>query len=230
MGGAPYTRLPAHAKAIVDPTVWGLSRQSAGIKTRFATAATDVWVRWKLASGLPKGDWLWPPTGHGGVDIYIDDEVTGSTWATSSGNNPKMAIQNVTSAGLVTGLFNVPAPSDGKPRNYTVYLPLGAETTSIEVAAMDAHSLDNVPLVAIPPPANASLPRSHLPVLWYGTCSSFQCLQSAADPHACRTPSLHSSLGVRDTNILAWLQERPSCMAQRPIARGWGIHHKQRGC
>jgi hypothetical protein len=64
MGGAPYTRLPAKAKAIVDPTVWSIAQKSAGIKTRFATTATDVWIRWKLVDGTaPKGDWLWPADG-----------------------------------------------------------------------------------------------------------------------------------------------------------------------
>ena len=45
MGDSPYTRLPAKAHAIVDKTVWSLAQMSAGLKTRFSTAAKDVWVR-----------------------------------------------------------------------------------------------------------------------------------------------------------------------------------------
>ena len=37
-----YTRLPAKAKAIVDPTVWSLAQMSAGLKSRFSTTAKDV--------------------------------------------------------------------------------------------------------------------------------------------------------------------------------------------
>ncbi len=76
MGGKPYTRFPAKAKAYtsnVSEGTWGTAQRSAGIKTRFSTAASDVWVHWHLDSQV-KGDWLWPATGHAGIDIYIDDD------------------------------------------------------------------------------------------------------------------------------------------------------------
>ena len=63
----------AKAQAIVDSGVWAKAERSAGLKTRFSTNATDLWVHWYLQDS-EGGDWLWPPTGHAGVDIYIEDE------------------------------------------------------------------------------------------------------------------------------------------------------------
>jgi hypothetical protein len=48
MGPSKYTRLPAKAEKIVDSTVWGLAQMSAGLKTRFSTAAKDVWARLRV--------------------------------------------------------------------------------------------------------------------------------------------------------------------------------------
>ena len=48
MGAEKYTRLPARAEGIVDRTVWNLAQMSAGLKTRFATGAKDVWIHWTL--------------------------------------------------------------------------------------------------------------------------------------------------------------------------------------
>ena len=180
MGGKPYTRFPAKAQAFTaegPEAVWNTAQRSAGLKTRFATAAADVWVHWHLTSQA-QGDWLWPAVGHCGVDIYIEDDDAAELpaaggarlrWATSSGNAPTMHAQDAVKDGLYTGLFNIPPRSDRRPRNFTVYLPLAAETVSIEVAAMSAHSASNVPLTPLPPPVNSSLRNSNLPVLWVGT-------------------------------------------------------------
>ena len=80
-----------------------------------------------------------------------------------------MHAQDAVKDGLYTGLFNIPPRSDRRPRNFTIYLPLAAETVSIEVAAMSAHSASNVPLTPLTPPVNSSLRNSNLPVLWVGT-------------------------------------------------------------
>ena len=174
MGGKPYYRFPAHAEAIPglakgNEEVWTKSQRSAGINTRFATSAADLWVHWELAEGQPRGDWLWPSVGHCGVDIYIEDEdwPTGQRWATSSGNNPMMS--KAKNGTLYTGLFNIPPRPDGRPRNFTVYFPLSSATNTVAVAALSAHGQSNVPLVPLPPPVNASLRGSERPVLWVGT-------------------------------------------------------------
>ena len=73
MGDRPYTRFPAKAEAIVDSGVWAKAERSAGLKTRFSTNASDIWVHWHV-EGPVAGDWLWPPTGKAGIDIYIEDE------------------------------------------------------------------------------------------------------------------------------------------------------------
>ena len=126
-------------------------------------------MHWNITTGgLPFGDWLWPLDGHVGVDIYIEDDATPTgqrqlRWATSSGNAPMMSLQkaNATTAGFTTGLFNIPPRADGLPRNFTVYLPLATTPASFSIAAMDAHSVANVPLAAAPAPRQR--------VLFYGT-------------------------------------------------------------
>ena len=77
--------------------------------------------------------------------------------------------QDAVKDGLYTGLFNIPPRADGHPRTFTVYLPLAVPTVSIEIAALSAHGVKNVPLFAAAPPVNASLPGSERPVLWIGT-------------------------------------------------------------
>ena len=173
MGGKPYQRFPAHAQSIPGlvhgpGAVWATSQRSAGLNTRFSTAAADLWVHWTIP-GAPHGDWLWPSVGHCGIDIYVDDEdwPTGQRWATSSGNNPMMT--KAKNGTLYTGLYNIPPRKDGRPRNFTVYLPLASATTSVSIAALSAHGQANVPLLPLPPRVNASLRGSERPVLWVGT-------------------------------------------------------------
>ena len=102
MGGKPYTRFPAKAKAYtndVPEATWNTAQRSAGIKTRFSTAASDVWVHWHLNSQA-SGDWLWPATGHAGIDIYIDDDESAldprQRWSDPS------CLQSTVSAGLLS--------------------------------------------------------------------------------------------------------------------------------
>src|SRR5690606_525033 len=47
---SPYDRLPAKAEETVRSAVWSLSRHSAGIAVRFATASPELHVRWELIS------------------------------------------------------------------------------------------------------------------------------------------------------------------------------------
>ena len=58
-------------------------------------------------------------------------------------------------SGLYTGLFNIPGRADGRPRNFTLYLPLGSTARSLAVGAMSDGQ--NMPLAKAAPPANASL-------------------------------------------------------------------------
>ena len=167
MGGHPYTRLPAKAKALLnDSAVWSDATKSAGLKVRFATAAADLWVRTSVA-GPVTGDWLWPTAGHCGVDIYIDAADGGALpdaergkageraaaplvrprWATSSGNNPMMSKQLPLAGGqgdattLVTTLQNIPPRPDGAPRHFTVYAPLSCgELSSFAIGALSAQN------------------------------------------------------------------------------------------
>jgi len=71
-GESFYDRLPAKAKEIVPPSVWGLSHHSSGICARFTTDAPLVQVRWTVLNkelALPH----MPATGVSGVDLYSRD-------------------------------------------------------------------------------------------------------------------------------------------------------------
>lgn len=201
MGKAKYTRLPVKAKSIVDSTVWALGQMSAGLKTRFSTKAKDLWVHWKLNRNS-SGDWLWPAAGHAGIDIYIEDEgLVGvgvhQRWATSSGNGPTMHGQDAVKHGLYSGLFNIPARSDGAARNFTLYLPLGTTVTSLAVGATTDGK--DVPLSPLTPPVNSSLPGSEKPVLWYGT--SIMHGAAAARPGMGWPQQAERMLGMEGVNL-----------------------------
>lgn len=134
---------------------------------RFSTNATDVWVNWGLEA-VSNGDWLWPLTGHSGVDIYVEDPGLVDSgvrhrWAMSSGNGPTMnkKLGNASTVGFFTGLFNIPPLSGGRPRNFTVYFPLAATVKFARVSALTAHGGENVPVEPLAAPARR--------VLFYGT-------------------------------------------------------------
>ena len=47
---APFDRLPMRAEGVVRKEVWDLSRDSAGMCVRFATASPEIHVRYRLSS------------------------------------------------------------------------------------------------------------------------------------------------------------------------------------
>ena len=181
----PYARFPAHAEALVDKSVWGTAQESAGVKVRFSTTATDLWINWAIEPSdgdgdyKNNGDWLWPVTGHIGVDLYIEDEGLAQKpsgdfpitlrWAMSSGNGPKMhtELANMSTQGLFTGVYNIPPRADGHARNYTLYMPLSSAPSRVQIAALTAHGGANVPIHSLAKTATAV--TSSCRVLFYGT-------------------------------------------------------------
>ena len=145
-------------------------------------------------------------TGHSGVDIYVEDEGLSEhgvhqRWATSSGNGPKMyghdAANTSAKSGLYTGLFNIPPRADGRARNFTVYLPLGATATTVWVGAMSNGK--NVPVLPVAPPRNNTLPRGDKPVVWYGT--SIMHGAAAARPGMGWPQQAERMLGMEGVNL-----------------------------
>ena len=117
-----FDRLPSSAESVVSPSVWSLSRDSAGMMVRFKTDATAVHVHYKVTKsnlGMPH----MPATGVSGVDLYARDANGNWKWVQVT----KPATQEV-KAEIIKGL----APGY---REYAAYLPLynGVEFMSIGV-------------------------------------------------------------------------------------------------
>jgi hypothetical protein len=68
----PFDRLPDSAKAKVNATAWGQSKESAGIAVRFTTDAPAMKVRWSLTSATLAMPHM-PATGCSGLDLYARD-------------------------------------------------------------------------------------------------------------------------------------------------------------
>ncbi len=117
-----FDRFPASAQETVTPSVWSLSRDSAGMMVRFKSDSPSIHVHYKLLKsnlGMPH----MPATGVSGVDLYARDDAGKWKWVQVT----KPATQEV-KAEIVKGL----APG---LREYAAYLPLynGVEFMSIGV-------------------------------------------------------------------------------------------------
>lgn len=117
-----FDRLPSSAESSVSPSVWSLSRDSAGMLVRFKTDATSIHVHYKLTKsnlGMPH----MPATGVSGVDLYARDLEGKWRWVQVT----KPGTQEV-KAEIISGL----APGE---REYAAYLPLynGVEFMSMGV-------------------------------------------------------------------------------------------------
>lgn len=143
-GESFYDRLPAKAKEIVPPSVWGLGHHSSGICARFTTDAPLVQVRWTVLNkelALPH----MPATGVSGVDLYSRDAK--GVWRFVQNGRPLKETNT--------------APFAVKPgAECLLYLPLYNGVTKVEVG--------------IPPDKTLSTPEPSArdrkkPVVFYGT-------------------------------------------------------------
>jgi lysophospholipase L1-like esterase len=140
----PYDRLPAHARSKAPQSVWGLSKQSAGIAIRFRTTASHVSVRWSVTSaGLDMPHM--PATGVSGVDLY---QRTAGGWSFVQNGRPTGAEGNRMTATLLAG----PSPAE-----CLLYLPLYNGCRKVEIG--------------VEPPAKLepAAPRRAGPIVAYGT-------------------------------------------------------------
>lgn len=117
-----FDRLPASADGMVTPSVWSLSRDSAGMMVRFKTDATAIHVHYKLRKSNLAMPHM-PATGVSGVDLYARDDSGRWRWVQVT----KPAAQEV-KAEMISGL------AEGL-REYAAYLPLynGVESMAIGV-------------------------------------------------------------------------------------------------
>lgn len=141
---ARYDRLPARARGQAPPSVWGLSKDSAGMAIRFQTDASEVEVRWSLTS-----DNLAMPhmaaTGVSGVDLY---ELIGKRWVFVGNGRPRVKDGNTARFAL-----------GGKgAHDLRLYLPLYNGVTRVEIGVPEGSMLR---------PGPVAEPTSR--IVYYGT-------------------------------------------------------------
>ncbi len=143
----PFDRLPAKAEAMVPKPVWDLSRDSAGMMTRFATNSNEIKVRYRLTDANLAMNHM-PATGVSGVDLYAEDFDGTSRWV----NVSRPSNQEVEST-LAKG---IDVPGNGASRDFSLYLPLYNGVEKLEIGIPE-------PFMFMPKPARKK------PMLFYGT-------------------------------------------------------------
>ncbi|QDU80578.1 hypothetical protein Pla110_23090 [Polystyrenella longa] len=138
-----YDRLPARAEGVVPPSVWGLSRQSAGITVRFKTDAPVIWADWKLKSKILALAHM-PALGVSGLDLYVRME-DGYRWLNAG---QPTAVEN--KRVLINGITP-------EMREYMIYLPLYNGIESLSIGIPTGSQLVKVDA------------RTEKPILFWGT-------------------------------------------------------------
>lgn len=139
-----FDRLPRRAKGVVRDSVWGLSRQSAGMMARFSTDATEIHVDHALTSSTLAMPHM-PATGVSGLDLYAQDSDGAWKWVAVLAPTSQHT-QSRWVAGLSPGY-----------RNYAVYLPLYNGTESLRLGVPIDAKFQPVP------------PRQDKSMVFYGT-------------------------------------------------------------
>jgi hypothetical protein len=145
-GAGPYRRLPDRAEGVVRDEVWERSRSPVGVSVRFATDATDLFVRWRLDEE-PAPAFHETALRQAGLDCYgrADD----GRWLWVGKQDP----------------WRFPEPNgklnekdlDGAFREYRVYLPLGREVERLDVGVHERFGFEPVE------------PDTRRPIVVYGT-------------------------------------------------------------
>ncbi len=154
-----FDRLPAKAEGVVRDEVWNLSRDSAGMLSRFSTDSPLIHVDYALFRerlALPH----MPATGVSGVDLYGEDSEGRWRWVAVSKPQEKHV-----KAELINGL-------DGTKRKYTLYLPL-------------YNGVDRL-MIGVPKGASFSPiePRRDPAIVFYGTSITHgACASRPGMPH-----------------------------------------------
>jgi lysophospholipase L1-like esterase len=144
----PYDRLPARAKGSVPDSVWGLSKQSAGLCVRFQTNARTVSVQWDLNADSLAMPHM-PATGVSGVDLYRRE--AGGTWRFVMNGRPAHRSGNTMTANL---------SADAAPTECLLYLPLYNGVSRLQIG---------VPAGADIGKAAPRLEAKRRPIAYYGT-------------------------------------------------------------
>ncbi|MBK8836796.1 MAG: SGNH/GDSL hydrolase family protein [Anaerolineae bacterium] len=151
-----YSRLPRHARSMLDVDIWNLGQHSAGMYTEFVSDATEIYATWKLLStaiALPH----MPATSVSGIDLYAQDVDGQWKWVAVGRPETSPDVELL----LVSGL------EPGK-RRYRLYLPL---YNGIEQLRIGVHrDAEFVPVSTLRPK----------PIVVYGTSIVQGCAASRA--------------------------------------------------
>ncbi len=139
-----YDRLPAKAENKVRDAVWNLSHETAGLKIRFRTKATDIYLRYVVGEKNMDMPHM-PATGVSGVDLYALDK--NGTWQWSAG---KYHFGD-------TITYHFSSLPDEYIKEYHLYLPLYNSVKWLEIGVPDSSKL--TPLLLSP----------NKPIVVYGT-------------------------------------------------------------
>lgn len=139
-----FDRLPAAAEKTVTKSVWGLSRDSAGMMARFRTDATVIWVHYLLRSERVAMPHM-PATGASGVDLYARDPQGVWRWVNCT-KPDKQEVRQSLASDLTPGL-----------REYAAYLPLYNGVEALEIGVPKTAQFEGL------------APRSAKPLVFYGT-------------------------------------------------------------
>ena len=144
----PYSRLPASSEKQVNPAIWKLSRQSAGLMLRFKSNASHISIRYTV--GGPHALPHMPATGVSGVDLYAVNADGEYLWCAG-----KFSFKDT-----ITYQFTNLEPSDkyhNKGREYRLYLPLYNSVKWLEVGVPEEAAFTALPV------------REDKPIVVYGT-------------------------------------------------------------
>ncbi len=145
---ARYDRLPAKAEKIVRAPVWNLATNSAGLRVRFVTDATEIRARWRVRDAARTALPHMPATGVSGLDLYVRDA---GEWRWVGAGRPGSDASH--EATLARGL------AAGPRREFLLYLPLYNGVESVELGLPAAAVLEPAP----------TRDAGRKPIVFYGT-------------------------------------------------------------
>lgn len=144
-----FDRLPLRAKDNVTSSVWNLSKQAAGLMTRFRTNASEIIIRYQV-SDKEYGMNHMPATGKSGVDLY----------AISSDGEEKWCAAKRRFGDTIEYRFPDLDPNDAyhnMGREYRLYLPLYNTVEWLEIGTAEEAYFEKLPI------------RPEKPIVVYGT-------------------------------------------------------------
>ncbi|RYY26595.1 MAG: acetylhydrolase, partial [Sphingobacteriaceae bacterium] len=174
----PFDRFPARAEKTINPEIWKLSKQSAGLVIRFKTNASAITIRYQVDGALSMPHM--PATGVSGIDLYGVDNSGRYLWCAG-----KYAFKDTINYQFI----NLQPEKTGAKNSieYRLYLPLYNSVKWLEIGVPD---IDFISLLAA---------RKDKPVIVYGT--SIAQGACASRPGMCWTSILSRKINLPVINL-----------------------------